>query len=140
MIYLATRVPLVAPTPPRPPRHARRRPGIQPFDRYITPRRAAHHDSNDQQRPRHTLNTTTMKLNAPRVRLDAITEVQRHAAALVDPDAQPLSDADMDRMKPTPHLKTIRRALGLTQEEFAARYWKVPRTLYFTSFASTVTL
>jgi putative transcriptional regulator len=28
----------------------------------------------------------------------------------------------MDRMKPTPRLKIIRRALGLTQEEFAARY------------------
>ena len=55
-------------------------------------------------------------------RLDAMTEAQRHAAALADSDAQPLSDADMDRMKPTPRLKIIRRALGLTQEEFAARY------------------
>ena len=55
-------------------------------------------------------------------RLDAMTEEQRRAAALADPDAQPLSDADMDRMKPTPRLKIIRRALGLTQEEFAARY------------------
>jgi putative transcriptional regulator len=55
-------------------------------------------------------------------RLDAMTEEQRHAAALADPDAQPLSDADMNRMKPTPRLKIIRRALGLTQEEFAARY------------------
>ena len=32
------------------------------------------------------------------------------------------SDAGMDRMTPTPRLKIIRRALGLTQEEFAARY------------------
>ena len=55
-------------------------------------------------------------------RFDAMTEEQRHAAALADPDAQPLSDADMDRMRPTPRLKIIRRALGLTQEEFAARY------------------
>ncbi len=55
-------------------------------------------------------------------RLDAMTKEQRHAAALADPDAQPLSDADMDRMKPTPRLKIIRRALGLTQEEFATRY------------------
>ena len=55
-------------------------------------------------------------------RLDAMTEEQRHAAALVDPDAQPLSDADMDRMRPTPRPKIIRRALGLTQEEFSARY------------------
>src|SRR5215472_18668893 len=55
-------------------------------------------------------------------RLDAMNEEQRHAAAVADPDAQPLSDADMDRMKPTPRLKIIRRALGLTQEEFSARY------------------
>jgi putative transcriptional regulator len=55
-------------------------------------------------------------------RLDAMTEEQRHAAALADRDAEPLSDADMNRMRPTPRLKIIRRALGLTQEEFAARY------------------
>lgn len=55
-------------------------------------------------------------------RLDAMTKEQRHASALADPDAQPLSDADMDRMKLTPRLKIIRRALGLTQEEFSARY------------------
>ena len=48
-----------------------------------------------------------------------MSEAQRHAAALADPDAQPLTDADMDRMKQTPRLKIIRRALGLTQEEFA---------------------
>lgn len=55
-------------------------------------------------------------------RLDAMTEDQRRVAALADPDAQPLSDADMDRMKPAPRLKIIRRALKLTQEEFATRY------------------
>ena len=65
---------------------------------------------------------TTMKTKHDWSRLDAMTEEQRRAAALADPDAQPLSDADMDRMKPTPRLKIIRRALGLTQEEFAARY------------------
>ena len=55
-------------------------------------------------------------------RLDAMTEDDRHAAALSDPDAQPLTDADMDRMKQTPRLKIIRRALGLTQEEFSIRF------------------
>jgi putative transcriptional regulator len=59
-------------------------------------------------------------------RLDAMTAEQRPAAALADPDAQPLTDADMDRMKPTPRLKIIRRALGLTQEECAARV-QLPR-------------
>lgn len=55
-------------------------------------------------------------------RLDAMTAEQRHTAALADPDAQPLTDEDMDRMKRTPQMKIIRRALGLTQEEFAARF------------------
>jgi len=51
-----------------------------------------------------------------------MSEVQRHAAALGDPDAQPLTDADKARMKQAPRLKIIRRALGLTQEEFATRF------------------
>ncbi len=55
-------------------------------------------------------------------RADAMTDQQRHDAALADPDARPLTDADMNRMRQTPRLKIIRRALGLTQEEFAARY------------------
>ncbi len=55
-------------------------------------------------------------------RLDAMTEKQRHAASAADPEVPPLSDADMDRMTPTPRLRIIRRALGLTQEEFAARH------------------
>jgi putative transcriptional regulator len=55
-------------------------------------------------------------------RLDAMTEAERHAAALGDPDAQPLTDEKMHRMKKTPRLKIIRRALGLTQEEFATKF------------------
>ena len=55
-------------------------------------------------------------------RFDAMTEAQRHQAALNDPDAQPLTDDDLTRMKRTPQVKIIRRALGLSQEEFAARY------------------
>ena len=51
-----------------------------------------------------------------------MTEEQRHRAALLDPDAQPLSDADFARMKRTPQAKVIRRALALTQEEFSSRY------------------
>jgi putative transcriptional regulator len=37
-------------------------------------------------------------------------------------DAQPLTRADFARMKRVPQVKVIRRALGLTQEEFSARY------------------
>ena len=43
-------------------------------------------------------------------------------AALTDPDAQPLTGADLKRMKRTPEAKIIRRALGVTQEEFSTRY------------------
>ena len=43
-------------------------------------------------------------------------------AARSDPDAQPLTRADLKRMKRTPRAKIIRRALQLTQEEFARRY------------------
>jgi putative transcriptional regulator len=43
-------------------------------------------------------------------------------AARADRDAHPLSQTDLKRMKRTPQAKIIRRALELTQEEFAARY------------------
>jgi len=43
-------------------------------------------------------------------------------AARSDFDALPLAPADIKRMKRTPRVKVIRRALGLTQEEFASRY------------------
>ena len=55
-------------------------------------------------------------------RFDAMTAEERHAAALSDPDAQPLTPEDFSRMKRTPQVRVIRRALGLSQEEFAARF------------------
>jgi putative transcriptional regulator len=44
------------------------------------------------------------------------------AAARGDSNAQPLTSGDLKRMKRTPQAKIIRRALALTQEEFAVRY------------------
>jgi len=55
-------------------------------------------------------------------RLDAMTDEEVEAAALADPGAQPMTEADFARMKRVPRAKTLRRALGLTQEEFATRY------------------
>jgi putative transcriptional regulator len=52
----------------------------------------------------------------------SMSEEEVMAAALSDPDAQPRSAAQLARMKHTPRAKLIRRALGLTQEEFAARF------------------
>jgi putative transcriptional regulator len=55
-------------------------------------------------------------------RFDAMTDEAAHAAALRDPDAQPLTEEATARIRRVPRAKTLRRALGLTQEEFAARY------------------
>ena len=51
-----------------------------------------------------------------------MTAAERHAAAVGLTDARPLSEADLKRMKRTPQAKIIRRALGLSQEDFADRY------------------
>lgn len=38
-------------------------------------------------------------------RFDAMTEAERHAAALSDPDAQPLTPEDFRRMRRTPQVE-----------------------------------
>lgn len=53
---------------------------------------------------------------------DAMTDEEVEAAALSDPDAQPLTPEALLCMEETPRIKVIRRALGLSQEDFAARY------------------
>lgn len=55
-------------------------------------------------------------------RFDAMTPEERHQAALDDPDAHPMTEEDFARMKRTPQVKVMRRALGLSQEEFSARF------------------
>jgi putative transcriptional regulator len=54
--------------------------------------------------------------------VDALTSEQILAAALADPDAQPITEEDLKKMPPVPRTITIRRALKLSQEEFAARF------------------
>jgi putative transcriptional regulator len=51
-----------------------------------------------------------------------MTDEDIHAAALADPDAQPLTPERLKHMKRTPQVRVIRRALELSQEEFAARF------------------
>jgi putative transcriptional regulator len=51
-----------------------------------------------------------------------MTQKQIDDAANADRDNRPLSPADLRRMKRTPRVKIIRRALGISQEDFAARY------------------
>lgn len=55
-------------------------------------------------------------------RFDAMTDAQRHRAAVSDPDAKPLTERDFVRMPRTPQVKVIRRALGLSQDDFAERF------------------
>ncbi len=54
--------------------------------------------------------------------LRPMTPEQIEEAARRDPDARPLTQDELKRMRRSPQVKIIRRALGLTQEEFAARY------------------
>jgi putative transcriptional regulator len=55
-------------------------------------------------------------------RFDSMTDREAHEAAISDPDSRPLSDAEFARIKRVPRIRTLRRVLGLTQEEFALRY------------------
>jgi len=55
-------------------------------------------------------------------RFDALTDEEVLAAALSDPDAQPVTDERRKHMKRVPQVKVMRRALRLNQEEFATRY------------------
>ena len=55
-------------------------------------------------------------------RLREMTPEASEAGTRSDPDNQPLTEPDLNAMRRVPRVKTIRRALGLTQEEFSARY------------------
>jgi putative transcriptional regulator len=63
------------------------------------------------------MSKTTISDRTPR----PMTPEAIEKAARADRDAQPLTEADLKRMKRTPQAKIIRRALELTQEEFADR-------------------
>jgi putative transcriptional regulator len=55
-------------------------------------------------------------------RADAMTEAEIHDAAVTDPDTQPLTPKRLATMTRTPQVRVVRRALGLSQEEFATRF------------------
>lgn len=58
----------------------------------------------------------------PKTEMRPMTDEEVHAAALADPDAQPRTPEQLRNAKRVPRSKSLRRALGLTQEEFSARY------------------
>jgi len=54
--------------------------------------------------------------------LCAMTDEEVLARALADPDAQPSTPEQISSMRRVPLVKTLRRRLGVTQEEFALRF------------------
>jgi putative transcriptional regulator len=57
-------------------------------------------------------------------RIDARSDEERHAAAMADPDARPITEQDIatGRVRLVPRVRTLRRALRLSQQEFARAY------------------
>ena len=51
-----------------------------------------------------------------------MTDEEIAAAAAADLDARPMTAVQLRSARRVPRVKTLRRALGLTQEEFATRY------------------
>lgn len=51
-----------------------------------------------------------------------MTVRQVEEAAKRDPDARPMTPAELRTARRIPRIRTLRRALGLTQEAFASRY------------------
>lgn len=58
----------------------------------------------------------------PDTPLRPMTEEEIEAAAAVDPDARPMTPDQLRTVRRVPRAKTLRRALAMTQEEFATRY------------------
>jgi len=52
----------------------------------------------------------------------SMTDEEISAAAQADPDAKPMTEQELKTVRRIPRVKTMRRALGITQEEFATRY------------------
>ena len=55
-------------------------------------------------------------------RLDAMADEETVAAALSDPDAQPLAPDQLAEMRRVSRVKVLRRRLGMTQAEFAEAF------------------
>src|ERR1700680_274158 len=73
-------------------------------------------------------NITRFRLNPKKLpktdwhAFDAMSEAERHRAAVSDPDAQPATEAQLARARRVPTVRALRKKLNLTQEEFAARF------------------
>lgn len=71
---------------------------------------------------------TRFKLNAKKPpktdwrAFDAMSDAERHRAALADPDARPASPARLARARRALSVRALRQQLKLTQRQFAARF------------------
>ena len=73
-------------------------------------------------------NITSFKLNPKKPpksnwrAFDAMSDAERHQAAVSDPDAPPATAAQLARARRVPTVRALRKQLNLTQEGFAARF------------------
>jgi putative transcriptional regulator len=78
--------------------------------------------------PNHESDDATMRKPAKRARkidwsrADAMTAKQRRTAAWADPDNKPMTEAEWRAAPRVPQVSIIRRALKLSQEDFAAAF------------------
>ena len=75
----------------------------------------------------HNSGDPPIKTNTDWAAIDALTEEELHAAALSDPDSQPIprgTDEELARLglHRVPNVRKLRERLGLTQEAFASTY------------------
>jgi len=68
--------------------------------------------------------TAKGKLKIDWSRVDAMTESQRHAAAMADPDARPMTDAEWARAPRVPQVSVI-RGIRIAQACREAAGWAV---------------
>lgn len=52
----------------------------------------------------------------------SMTDEEINVAAKADADTRPMTEAELQTARRVPRVKTMRRALGITQEEFSMRY------------------
>jgi putative transcriptional regulator len=70
----------------------------------------------------YIMNAMQDKIKHDWSRLEGMSEEERHLAASSDPDILPLTPDDRNKMRRTPQVRIIRRALGLSQEAFSTQF------------------
>jgi putative transcriptional regulator len=66
--------------------------------------------------------TTRRKTGSDWSRIVTMAEEERRAAPVADPDAKPMTDEEWEAAPRVPQVSILRRALRLSQQEFARTY------------------